>query len=231
MDSRYIKLLVVFAFILATPLIVAQPVYEQSTNLTLSVPCTNNGDVCSGSTICSATIINPDQLVLLNEANMTQNGAVFEVNLSDNQTNVLGQYEFSVSCCAGPKCFSKALIFLITPSGAEPISSGQGTVLFIIMGVMFFVAVIFFVIGFRAKSVFGKTAGITGGCLMILILILYSLLVANEVVASSPSLVEGFETFYFVIKMLGTILVAGLFVVIFLVSLKAWKIRRGLIDR
>jgi hypothetical protein len=216
---------------LALPFLVAQPTYERATNLTLSIPCTSNGEICPSGTVCVATIINPDQEVLINNQTMTQNAAVFEVNLSDNQTTTLGQYEFSVSCCDGTSCFSKALVFLVTPSGAEPLSSGQGSVLFIIMGVMFFVAIIFFVIGFRAKSVFGKTAGIVGGCIMILILILYSLVVANEVVASSPSLVEGFETFYFVMKMLGVILIAGLFIVILLVSLKAWKIRRGLIDR
>jgi uncharacterized membrane protein YwzB len=216
---------------LTNPITTAQPVYPNGQTVNLSVPCTFGGAFCPTLTECNITILDPDSVVLANNEVMTKNSSVFNYTLSGNSTTKNGQYEVAVSCCNGIICKPKLLSFLITPSGADPLTSGQGTVLMIVMGVMFFVAVIFFVIGFRSESVAGKATGYSLGGVMILVLILYSLLVANEAIASSPKLIAGFETFYFVMKMIGTIAIVGMIVLLLLVAVRAWKIKRGLIDR
>ena len=109
MGNRYITLLVTLGLLLILlPSVVAQPTYEQGTNITLSIPCTIDGEYCDAGTYCNTTIINPDQIVLFNNAGMTQNGAVFEINLSSSQTETLNDYEFNVACCDGNNCFSKS---------------------------------------------------------------------------------------------------------------------------
>ena len=45
------------------------------------------------------------------------------------------------------------------------------------------------------------------------------------------ALVEGTETFWFVMKSLLTIGIIAFFVIVGLVMLKAWKIKRGYVDR
>jgi hypothetical protein len=52
----------------------------------------------------------------------------------------------------------------------------------------------------------------------------------NEAVPTSPVLVSGFETFYTVIKILGTIGILAFFIIVGLIILKAYRIRRGLDD-
>lgn len=206
-----------------------QPVYPNGQTVNLTVPCSFGGAFCPTLTECNITILDPDSIVLANNEVMTKNSSVFNYTL--NSTTKNGQYEVAVSCCSSNICRNKLLSFLITPSGADPLSSGQGTVLMIVMGVMFFVAILFFVIGFKSENVVGKATGYSLGGVMILVLILYSLLVANEAIASSPKLISGFENFYFVMKMIGTIAIVGMIVLLLLVAVRAWKIKRGLIDR
>lgn len=123
------------------PLIVAQPVYQQGTNVTISVPCTIGGQACSSSATCTATIINPDPLVLINNYSMTQNNAVFEVDLPDNQTEVNGEYELTVACVDGSRSRTKSLRFYITPNGEMP-STANGL---LYIGV-FAILIIFFIL-------------------------------------------------------------------------------------
>jgi hypothetical protein len=106
--------------VLVAPLISSQstqiPVYSQNEALILSVPCTNNGNICSPSTNCSATIISPTQQVLFNGASMTKNNSIYSINLNSNQTQEIGYYEFTVICSQK----TRNLQFEITPNGERP---------------------------------------------------------------------------------------------------------------
>jgi hypothetical protein len=207
------------------------PTYARNTNITISVPCAFNGITCPASTVCNVTIIDPKSVTIFNNEPMTKVDAVFEIDLNVSQTSELGQHEFTPTCCTGSRCRTEFLHYRITPSGAEPLSSGQGTILLSILGVMLLVCIIFFVIGFRSENIVAKTSGFSGGVIMILIMILYSMVIINEVIAASPSLIAGYEVFLFVMRIIGTVLILALIIILFLVMAKAWKIKRGLIDK
>ena len=207
------------------------PTLQQSFNQTLSVPCHFNGIPCPPAAICATTILDPEGEVLYNAENMTKDGSVFNINLTSEDLSLVGQYENTVSCCVGSTCRARELPFQVTPSGAAPLDTSQTSVLFLVLGVILFVSIIFFIIGFRTKNVVGKVAGFSGGAIMILILALYTTFMINEVVSGTPNLISGYETFLFVMKMIGTVLIVGLVVVLLLVTAKAWRIRRGLVDK
>lgn len=62
-------------------------------------------------------------------------------------------------------------------------------------------------------------------------LILYTMFIITEAVSGTPNFVTGYETFLFVMKSVGTVLLLGLLVVTFMVMAKAWKVRRGILDK
>jgi len=207
------------------------PTFKEDTNQTLSVPCHFNGNVCPVTASCNATILNPDGDILYNSEVMTKEGSLFTLNLTAEDLSMVGQYENTISCCAGTTCRARELPFQVTPSGAKPLTTSQGTVLLLVLGVILFIAIIFFVIGFRSENIVGKVSGFSGGSIMVLILILYTMFMINEAVSGTPNLVSGYETFIFVMKILGYVLISGLVIVLLLVMAKAFKIRRGLIDK
>ena len=230
------KLILLLLALLIVPFVSAQatfeiPTYQQDTNQTLSVPCHFNGLGCPVAAYCNATILNPDGDQLYNTAPMTKDGSVFTLNLTETDLNMVGQYENTVSCCVGTNCRARELPFQVTPSGAQPLSESQGTVLFLVLGVILFISIIFFIIGFRSENIVLKTTGFAFGSIMVLILIFYTMFMINEAISGTPNLVTGYETFLFVMRILGTVLILGLVIVLFLVALKAWKIRRGLTDK
>ena len=122
MGSRYFVLLIFLYLFL--PIISASPVYQKSTDVTLSVPCTVQGAVCSGAATCTGTVLNPNDVVLYNEETMVQNGAVFELDLNSTDTAQIGEYRLSISCTDGGNSQSKNLLFYITSNG-EAFTSSQ----------------------------------------------------------------------------------------------------------
>lgn len=194
MGNRYICLLIVIA-IFMMPLIVAQPVFEQGVNVTLSVPCTIGGEVCGGSATCVGTVINPEGDMLYNNQAMTQNGAVFELNLTSSDTSTLGEYEFSVSCTQTGRSSSKTLNFWVTPNGEIP-STSKG----ILYGALLFVFVIFFIVGLykgmETESIIIKSAFLLVSYLLLIGISFICWNLSLDYLTSAPFLTSFFRIFW-----------------------------------
>lgn len=193
MGNRYISLLIVMA-VLIMPTIVAQPVYEQGINVTLSIPCTIRGVICDGSATCNGTVINPEGDVLINGQAMTQNGAVFDLNLTD--TSINGEYEFSVSCTQGGRdSIPKHLIFFITPNGEIP-TTAKG----ILYGGILFVLVILFVLGLyggkEAENIVGKSAFFLTSYLILIGIVFISWNLSLDYMTSAPFMASFFRIIF-----------------------------------
>ena len=139
-------LLTIIPFVIGqvNPIIVSNPVYEQGKPTTIPLPCTTNGNYCSANATCRTTIINPENTVIINNYLMTRNNAVFEVNLSGNQTEVLGEYQFNVVCSDNGRSVSRFLKFTITPNGELP-DMAKGFIyigLLVILFVLFIIMII-----------------------------------------------------------------------------------------
>lgn len=98
-------------------LVGAQPVYQQSIDVELNLPCTINGALCSPSATCQFSITNPLGQILLNQENMTQVGGLFVYQLNGSQITEVGEYKFPVTCCESGTCSTRHLTFIVTPSG------------------------------------------------------------------------------------------------------------------
>lgn len=185
---------------------------------------------CNLGTNCSLTLFDPTLNIVVNNERMSFNPTFFNFTLNENQTLVLGDHSGTI-VCEGIDIVTNTFILTISPSGAGPLTTGQAFVLFGVLSIIIIIAVLFLIGGFKTPQILGKVFLFSFGAITVLIAILYSLLILNEAVAQSPILVEGFETFYFVMKILGTVGILALIVILFLVLFKAFKIRRGLIDK
>ena len=128
----------------SSQVIISEPVYEQSTDITISLPCTIQGDYCSANATCKTTIINPEAIVIINDESMVQNGAVFEIDLNSTQTSINGEYQFNVVCSDQGFSNSRFLIFHITPNG-ELMTEGKSMmyIALLVIFVMLFVLCIY----------------------------------------------------------------------------------------
>ena len=195
MGYKYTCLLIAIILVVMMPLVVAQPVYERETNVTLSIPCTVDGEYCGAGTVCNTTIINPEQEVLFNNAGMTQVGAVFEIDLSASQTDTNGEYEFNVACCDGNDCFSKSLTFVITPNGEIP-TTAKG-ILYVGLLVVF---LIFFGLclygGKEAKGVVGRSAFYLVAYLFVIGIVFLAWNLSLDYLTSAPFMASFFRIIF-----------------------------------
>ena len=218
MGNRHIFLLIVMT-ILTMSFVVAQPSYKTETDVTLSIPCTINGATCGTTATCNGTIINPEGTTLVNQQVMTKNGAVFDLNLTANQTDVLGEYQFTISCSQAGSSSSKNLVFFITPNGELP-TSAKGIMYLGLLAVL----IIFFVIGIycikESQGIVGKSAfGLVSYLLMIgVTFIAWNL--SMDYLTSAPFLASFFRIFFYV-------LLYALFpLILFLTFYTMWMIKK-----
>lgn len=196
MGNRYIILLImVVMVVMVLPTIVAQPVFEKDNDVTLSVPCTISGAVCSGSATCVGTVINPEGDALINNQAMTQNGAVFDLNLSANQTTINGEYQFNVACSDTGKSSSKNLIFFITPNGEIPTTS-KGLIYIGLLSVF----ILFFSMGLyagkEAQSIVGKSAFFLTSYLILIGITFLAWNLSLDYLTSAPFMASFFRIFW-----------------------------------
>lgn len=227
----------------------AQPVYQQKTEIELNVPCTINGDVCSNNATCFATIISPKGVMLFNNEAMTQNNAIFKINITENQSTDVGQYEFPVSCCDNGNCATRHLTFTITPSGV--ISSSGEAIVYVILII---VVLIFFIITMlgairtdagHSYDVGGKLVELKygkylkSGLFFLSIIFLWFLFFLGWQVSSKVLMFDFMTTIFKTLFMILTYMIAPIFicftilaVVQWTLDLKLWKMtKRGLSER
>lgn len=115
-----LKPILLFLFLIfLIPLVIANPIYRQSSEINLKVPCTNNGTYCSGSAVCNATLINPIGVILKNGVQMDKDIAIYNLSLAVNDTNSIGEWEFTICCVDGVDNNCRTLNFETTPNGQE----------------------------------------------------------------------------------------------------------------
>ncbi len=130
-----LKLLYLIGILLSLPFVIAEsdtPTYQASTDVNITVPCTNNGTLCSNTASCEAMIINPNALKIINNQSMTQDIGFFNITIDSSNTSVLGPYEFTMCCRDSGQTKCKTLLFNITPNGQE-LSIPQGIIYVVVL--------------------------------------------------------------------------------------------------
>jgi len=161
------KKLIIGMVILLIPLVLATTdeirfIAEQNTALDITEPCFNNDTYCSSASKCNITIKDPSQQVVINNLEMTNQGAYHNYTLNSYHLNNTGVYESSVICKDGIYNGYDNFYFKVTPNGQE-LSLVQG-IIYVILLIMLMILIILTILG--AYSLDGKNKYDFGGKLV-----------------------------------------------------------------
>lgn len=118
---------------------------EQNTFIDVKENCFNNNTYCSDTAKCNITIINPDNIIIINSSKMTNRGSYHNLTLNNTHTNLLGVYEATAMCIDKTSNGFDTFYFKITPNGDEP-SLVQG-IIYIVLLLTFMILTIFCILG------------------------------------------------------------------------------------
>jgi len=119
------------------------------------------------------------------------------------------------------------LYFEVTPSGSV-LDSASSTTLFGSLLVMLILSIVFLIMAMKTEAIAGKIAMFCASAIGFIMVILYTVVTIQQVLFGFDSIVAGMETFLSVAKVGITIGSLALGIVIFLIMLKAWKIKEVL---
>ena len=176
------------------------------------------------ATACNITSITLPNSTIIDGTLMTKNGIRF--NYTFTQTDLLGNYYVCGDCDTVAWCAD----FQITASGNERINSGEGISFFISVIVIFVVAGLFLIIGAKMESPLLKVIFIGMASMMLVITVLYSMVALTQFVANYAAIVEGFGTFWFVVKILIGVGIIALLVFSIIATYGYWMKKRGFRD-
>lgn len=208
---------------LVLPLISAEYLpHKQNTNLTFSIT-SNNG------TQCNVTSYDyPSGTIFINQ-NMTRHGQTFNASIDEGNFTSIGSYCFNIVCTDDSTIETGSLCREVTPSGSQ-ISSGKSIGLFGSLILMIVFSLLFFFIAFKTESSVAKMFFYSFAAIGGIMTILFTVIVMQQTLFGFESILIGIESFWFVTKTLVTVGGLAFGVIIFMVMIKAWKIKRGLID-
>lgn len=228
------KLILSIFFILTlTALSYAEPsyIFQRSTNVDIKINCIDtNNSYCTSGTKCNITIFYPKDLgVLVDNLEMSFNNAYFNYSLNESQTNVLGEYSAAVSCQGTDNGFS-TFNYLVSQSGREALTSGEGTSLLISFIVMLTISAFFFILSYQFQNNVVRMVFIGMAGIVLVIAILYSLVTLTQIVGGFDTLIEGYSTFWFVMKIVISLSVLVLIIFSVIISYQFWMFKKGFRD-
>lgn len=180
---------------------------------------------CSYVKLTTITLPNLNKISI--QTNMIKDGTSFSYNFCN--TNDTGDYIYCTLGDVGGVDTIACKNFAITPSGSI-ISTGGGFGLFASMFVILVIGVIFLTIAIRSDKFLVKFAFYLGSIIVFIILILYTIIIIQQTLFGFESILAGIENFWFVIKMFLSAGIIVFIVIIFLVLLKYFRIKRGFYD-
>ena len=145
-------------------------------------------------------------------------------------TSQLGRYDVTGhGDLSGTDTGFDVLYFEVTPSGSV-LDSASSTTLFGSLLVMLILSVVFIIMAMKTESLAGKLTLYCISGIGFIMVILYTVVTIQQVLFGFDSIVTGIETFWVVAKIGITIGGVALGIVVMLIMLKAWKIKRGFDD-
>lgn len=186
--------------------------------------CVQIKTILNTTAVNISTISNPNSSIVISNQEMTKNAFTF--NYSFCNTSILGLYVYDYFDVEGNTYVNS---FSITPSGSS-INSGSSLTLFGSLLVIFIFAIILLILGFKVQNKVGKIALFSFSGVGFMITVLYMVITIQQILYGFDSIVSGIENFWFIVKILIWIGLLVLGVIIFLIMLKAWKIKRGYDD-
>ena len=191
--------------------------------------CLQIPQVCASCSYVNISVFYPNKtIVISNEAMIDNGGGVWTYEFCN--TTFSGRYDVNgMGDLEGTDTGFDVLWFEVTPSGSL-MAEGSSLVFFGSLLIMIIVSIVFLLIAIKSENIVAKTTLYCIAFIGFLMSVLYTVVTIQQVLFGYESIVNGIETFLFVGKIGVGLGVIALFIVILLIMLKAWKIKRGFND-
>jgi len=188
---------------------------------------------CNNCTYCNLTSVrrvSPTRLTLLNNVTMVEDRTEYKYVVAGANHTVLGDYKYCYDCGNLVERNTGCIDYYITTTGRGKINAGEGLSIFMSLFVMLIIGILLFYVGTRFESNAMKVILIGCSVIVFFIAILYTVMIMTQNFGGFSAFTEGYSTFFFVIRVLGGVLL--LFFVLWglFIAIKSWKIHRGLLD-
>jgi len=210
------------------PLVTSQT-YQISTELDFIVPFEVNGTTPSATAQCNISINYPNSEYLKQNESMTNlNNGDFNITLTSDEINKIGEYDWRAFCCDGLSCAAGYGSFEITPSGSDAINSGEGLTLFLSIFSMLVIAVLFFISSFRVSSFPSKLIFMGLALILLIIVFLFTMITFGQILGGYTTLIESYNSFFWVMGFLFVIVFVFLMLCLMKKVIELFQIKRGL---
>lgn len=151
-------------------------------------------------------------------------------NYSFCNTSIVGEYSYSWNnpCvdCSQDNCGNS---FEVTASG-NLIKSGESGTLIMSIVIMLIIAAFFLIMGLRIENLAGQIILIGTAVILLLATLLFSLVTMTQILGGFSTIIEGYTTFWFIVKIIFGIGITALTVFVLWFSYQAFMIKRGFRD-
>lgn len=228
-------LLVMFALLLFFPVIPAQSedirfYHATGTNLTIFEKCRIDGGRCDSAFVCSATVLSPEQQLIINNETMEGPGVYYNITLNETQTAINGIHETTVDCTNGTNSGSDTFFYENTPNGSAPIDEGQSILL---LGGLLILAVFAISVGWVGFRLNNGAVGLILICFSVLILVFSIGMITNIFQLSFGTfgeITDNYSSVFIVFIILTTMGGLGLILWLIVFALRLYWRNRGLTD-
>ena len=215
---------IIFLFTIFSLILVSAEYYPHKQNTELQFSITSNN-----ATQCNVTSYDyPSGVIFINQE-MTKNGHTFNASIGSGNFTSIGNYCFNIVCTDGSQIETGSVCREVTPSGSQ-INSGKSINILGSVFIIVLLSLIFFFIAYKSENNLSRIVFYCFSGIGAIITILYTVIIMQQTLFGFDSILVGIESFWFVSKILVTIGGLSLGIVIFLIMMKAWKIKRGYID-
>ena len=142
---------IVFGFLTLISLIVIVQglAFPQNSYADINHPVRVNGGIPTGTINCNISVYFPNNTILINYREMTNQGNFFNYTLNPNQTSQKGDYKYCISCSSEGLNQSSCYDYTINLGGINPSqirTDSSSRTIYIFFGLAFFCLVGFFII-------------------------------------------------------------------------------------
>lgn len=220
-------------FILETP----QVYIEQNTDWVLYFHLNNisNGAYIDNETAnCTLHLANDNGNLLLDkefEYNESD-GRYWFLNIGGGNFSELGSYFYGISCIETNNNYGgyKTKGLIVTSTGEEPPTQSQGIIITISLLVIFALAGLFLMLGFKTDMLPAKIIFYSTSIVFIFVTALYSMALLANILGNYNFIVDSYSSFYMVFKIIISSGVLALLLYAGLMALKLWQFKRGYRD-
>ncbi len=223
------NIIFVAMFVLFLTSFVSADSFKQNDDIEIRHPIRIDG-ATNSNILANITIKDSDNLVLVNFKEMTFDSEAEEHNFTLVNTSKIGTYNYCITATGSGLNDTSCFILEVTPSGFDRINSGEGLSLAVAIIAMIFVSLLFFLMFNKTENIVLKTTFLSLTVIILFMSILFITVSVQQNLGGFENIIDGYETFLFVLKSLMTLAFLVFMIFVMLVVVKAWRIKRGLVD-